>query len=988
MLAVFPAMGQTDYWQQRVDTRIEVSLNDTLHVLNGKVSMNYVNNSPDTLHFIDFHLYPNAFKNDRTAFDSQMVANGNTEFYYSTEDEKGYIDSLDFTVDSRNATLNIGNNIDEARLILPKVLLPGDSIQIATPFRVKLPYIFSRMGHVGQAYQIAHWYPQPAVYDAKGWHRFPYLNQGEFYGEFGMYDVTITLPQNYVLMATGDMLDAPLEEKWLDSLAQVALPVDTIYKHAIPASSAQLKTLHFHAENVHDFAWFADKRWIVRKDSFSIPNTNRQVVAYSCFLPRHQKGWRNSMKALKTAIDSYSVAVGAYPYPSVKVVDGALQSDAGGMEYPTIAVIASSNDPDMIFTYIVHEVGHNWFYGILGSNERAYPWMDEGINSFYDHRYSPNSQMLFGIDLNKLVYTSSAAVRSLQAADTHSATYTDMNYFADIYEKMPLYLNWLEAYMGKAEFRAAMQDYYQRFQFKHPQPEDFRAVFEQHAQKDISWFFKALNTPRPIDFAIGAVRYQGDSVQVYLKNKTGLEAPALLNFESSPKNTDSLTGMVKQQVWTKPFAGKTIVSIARPAEGQRWQNITLASVVPDFNAPNNAQKNPLALRGFVGVNTDARRKIWLLPSIGRNYYDGFMVGLAVHNLTLPQNRFQFALSPLYGTTSNRIVGTGFLSYTTYRNSGWLKDWQINLWGKSFSYDRSDLNLSKYKVAGYQKISPELVFHIRKPFPRSPVERRLILKGYWIREGRLDYRMNPEDSLYRPVSGPSEDYIFGKIRYEYENRRTFNAFGYTLEGLAGKDFAKLSATAHLQVDYYLKNKAFYIRAFVGKLVDLSGKGIQEQRYELTTTYSGRNDYLYDETFGGRNLNNNSWWANQIAIQDGGFKMNTLQYAQPVGLSDNWLAALNLKTDLPFGKLPIQIFGDLAALPKVNGEAGMDVLYEAGVSIHAGNFLAFYLPLVMSKDLSDYSKSILGKNRLLKSIAVSVNLNDIPWTKLSDLLLKLQ
>lgn len=987
LLAALPVHAQTGYWQQRVDTKIDVALDDTNHVLNGRVTLNYVNHSPDTLRFIDFHLYPNAFKNDRTAFDSQMVANGNTEFYYSQEDKKGYIDSLDFTVDGRSAALNTGKNIDEARLALPMPLAPGDSIIIATPFRVKLPYVFSRMGHVGQAYQVAHWYPQPAVYDAKGWHQFPYLNQGEFYGEFGTYDVSVTLPRNYVLMATGDMVDAPLEQQWLDSLAELPLPADTIYQHGFPPSSAQSKTIHFHAEKVHDFAWFADKGWIVRKDSFTIPGTNRQVAAYSCFLPKHEKSWRISMNALKTAIDSYSVAVGTYPYASVKVVDGALQSDAGGMEYPTIAVIAASNNPDMIFTDIVHEVGHNWFYGVLGSNERVYPWMDEGINSFYDHRYAPNSQKILSLDLNKLTYATSAAVRELQAADTLSTAYTGMNYFVDIYEKTPLYLDWLEAYMGKPVFRAAMQDYYQTWQFRHPQPQDFKWIFEQHATKDISWFFKAMGTHRPVDFAIRSVRYHGDSVQVNVKNKTGLDAPALLSFESISKNNDSVSDTVKQLSWTKPFSVKTSVMVARPAPAVRWQQITLAPVVPDFNATNNAQKNPLALRAFAGLNTGHYHKTWLLPAIGYNYDDGFMVGLVLHNLTIPQNRFQFALSPLYGTSSNKIGGTGFLSYTTYLNSGWLHDWQINLSGKAFSYDKSDLNLPEYMFAGYQKISPELVFHIRKPFPRSPVDRQLILRGYWIREESLAYRMSPSDSLYRPVSGPSEDYVFGKLRYEYENRRTFNPFGYALEGLAGKDFAKISATAHLRIDYYLENKAFYIRAFAGKLMDLSGKGIQDQRYELTTTYSGINDYLYDETFIGRHQNT-GFWANQIAMNDGGFKMNTLQYARPVGLSDNWLAALNLSTDLPFGKLPLQIFGDLAALPKSNGEPGMNVLYEAGIALHIGNTVSFYLPLLMSKDLTDYSKSVLGKNRLLKSISMSINLNGIPWTKMSDLLLKLQ
>src|SRR5690606_581980 len=181
-------------------------------------------------------------------------------------------------------------------------LLPGDSLLISTPFRVKIPKSFSRLGHVGQSYQISQWFPKPAVYDAAGWHPMPYLDQGEFFSEFGAYEVTIDVPENYIVMASGELPEASPERDWLDSLSRLPLPADTLYKDYFPESSTQRKVLHFKGTRMHDFAWFADKRWIVRKDTVSVPGNSGIVTAYACYLPRYQQAWSESLDALRTAL--------------------------------------------------------------------------------------------------------------------------------------------------------------------------------------------------------------------------------------------------------------------------------------------------------------------------------------------------------------------------------------------------------------------------------------------------------------------------------------------------------------------------------------------------------------------------------------------------------------------------------------------------------------------------------------------------------------
>ena len=263
-----------------VKYEIDVTLNDTAHTLSAYERLEYTNNSPDTLEFIWFHLWPNAYKNDSTAFAKQQIKSGSRRFVNADEEDRGFIDSLNFLVDGIKAKWeNHTDWIDIAKIMLPNLLLPGKSVIIETPFFIKLPLVFSRLGHSGKHYEITQWYPKPAVYDHKGWHPMPYLNMGEFYSEFGIFDVKITLPKDYRLMATGDLVNGEDELHWLDSLAAKgdslhALPKKELKKklklmkkyakriEKEDSSAIEMKTIHFHQENVHDFAWFADKNWI------------------------------------------------------------------------------------------------------------------------------------------------------------------------------------------------------------------------------------------------------------------------------------------------------------------------------------------------------------------------------------------------------------------------------------------------------------------------------------------------------------------------------------------------------------------------------------------------------------------------------------------------------------------------------------------------------------------------------------------------------
>ncbi|RYZ48261.1 MAG: M1 family peptidase, partial [Chitinophagaceae bacterium] len=280
------ANAQT-YWQQQVDYAIDVSLNDKEKTLDGFERLVYTNNSPDTLRYIWFHLWPNAYKNDKTAFTEQLLRNGDTWFYFSDKEQRGYINRLDFKVDGTTAqTEDHPQHIDIIKVVLPQPLFPRQKITITTPFHVKLPFNFSRGGYDGQSFQLTQWYPKPAVYDQKGWHPMPYLDQGEFYSEFGSFDVRFTVPKAYAVAATG-VLQNEAEKAWLKSRENFLLP-PVVKQHkpqpyrsakakpkpVVPAlpETGETKTLHYKQDSIHDFALFASKEFIVKSDTLQLPS--------------------------------------------------------------------------------------------------------------------------------------------------------------------------------------------------------------------------------------------------------------------------------------------------------------------------------------------------------------------------------------------------------------------------------------------------------------------------------------------------------------------------------------------------------------------------------------------------------------------------------------------------------------------------------------------------------------------------------------------
>ena len=501
--------ASAQYWQQETNYKINVSLDDKNHTLKGNLELEYVNNSPDKLDFIWFHLWPNAYKNENTAYAKQVLRDKDGKKRLDEITQNGYIDSLDFSVNNAKAKLEADpDNIDIVKVILPKALQPGEKAVIKTPFFVKIPGYSSRSGHIDQSYIICQWYPKPAVYDRKGWHPIPYLDQGEFYSEFGSFDVQIKVPAAYVIGATGTLQNQDELKKYKEIGSKNNNTKNSFIKYSTTTPTAS-KTLRYKGVNIHDFAWFADKDFIIRYDTATL-NSGKTIDVFTYGYKNGNTHWSKSVSFVEDAIRNYSTWIGEYPYPVAQAVEGPANVMSGGMEYPMITLITSPKaDEATMDGVIAHEVGHNWFYGILASNERDHAWMDEGMNTYFQFRYEGQkhrANSVFGPEIPaelkaksypefiRIVYdVISSQIPMEEPIETPSADFSDKEkYGLVIYLKTAVWMYIAEITVGADNLDKVIKAYYEQWKYKHPYPEDLKAVFETQLNMKFDDLFSLL----------------------------------------------------------------------------------------------------------------------------------------------------------------------------------------------------------------------------------------------------------------------------------------------------------------------------------------------------------------------------------------------------------------------------------------------------------------------------------------------------------------
>ena len=986
-----------DYFQQKVDTYIDVELDDKNHILRGFEKIVYHNNSPSDLNKIIIHLWPNAYKNNNTNLAKQKYSDGSTSFKYADSIDLGYIDSLDFKVNGYKVEWEFLNKkIDISEIYLKKPLNPGDSIVITTPFRVKIPSgKFSRLGHIGQSYQITQWFAKPAVFDKNGWHPMSYLDQGEFYSEFGNYDVSITVPKNYILMATGDLQNTE-ELDFLNKKAELTsqlfkenrLPVRDSFGRkdmSFPKSSTEKKTLRFIQKNVHDFAWFTDKRYHVLKGEVDL--NNRKITSWALFTNNEAKLWARSIEYINDATRYFSKWVGEYPYNHVTAVDGTI-SAGGGMEYPNITVIGRSGDSKSLETVIVHEVGHNWYYGILGSNERDNAWMDEGLNTYIEIRYMeekyPNGYLRKkdttenksrGISLNisledkelqHIAYQFNASRNYDQPLVMGSKDFTQMNYGAMVYSKTGIGFHYLKAYLGEELFDNCMNEYFNQWKFKHPYPDDIKIVFETVCGENLDWFFEDyIKTTKKTDYCLKKISKINDQEYlIKLKNLTGFKSPI-------PVQMINDSNEIIYEKWIKGFKKDTTFVYKTRGNPSRIA-LDYDVITTDYNYKNHIAKSNGLFKFYkpikfnflpISINNNKENIIYYSPVIAGNAYDKTMAGLALYNSSINDKKVEWLVNPLYGFGSKKLIGSGKIQ-TNINTNGLFP--RIELGYKIRSYHNEHDDLYKEQRWTKQEIFTDLRFK-SKNLRSSPFQ-NLKLRAIKVDD------FEPDVILIWPVASRRKTAYYGEIEYNLKSRQILKPKELKLNYIYGFNEKSnlvncLQLTSKIEKSYNKNSDKIRWRFFTGYHFN---KDITKQYSFYLSGKNGRTDYLYDNIYLARNSSNQKYLlSRQNDNSYGGFKVmdTTLR-------SDNWMISNNFKIDIP--KLPIGVFADFGVFSSSAGENKVKWEYNAGICASVvvnEEIIGIYLPILYSDNIGE----TLNDFKVLQRINFIFNLKSLnPFT----------
>lgn len=1012
-ILLFGLIWSQSYFQQQVDVKIACTLNDHEHVLRGELQMTYKNNAPDTLSYIYMHLWPNAYKDRSTAFAQQKLRLNDAKFHFAEENKRGRLDSLDFTINDERTSWKLDEQFEDiARIELDSPLLPGQSIKIASPFRLKIPASFSRLGHVGESYQMTQWFPKPAVYDRDGWHPMPYLNMGEFYSEFGDYEVQITLPENYIVAATGTLQESAEHAYLNKQVARTKKALKTGIqpgKHAFPESSASLKTISFKAKKVHDFAWFADKRFYVLNDSVVVGGKKTETRVY--FTNEEANLWEDAMSYVQRSVKFYSENVGQYPYPHATAVQSAL-SAGGGMEYPMITVIGLMGQAPALDNVITHEVGHNWFYGILAFNERDHVWLDEGINSYYDHRYMeefytdyssiPIPPLLKGhspITGEEYALLYAMRRRADQAPSTHSNKYdSELNYFMGGYEKPARAFKHLQLYLGTEKFDQIMKSFFAEWKFKHPKPTDFQNHFEQRVDENLDWFFNDLiSSNRQIDYKVAG--YNKNNGELKIKNKGDINAPIPVKIKSE-ENTD--------ERWLEGFDHKKTLETLSDA-----QEISLdpRHITLDMYRKNNSWKadrtlkkfEPIQLKFLSRLENPDRSMLFVNPVFGWNNYDGFLLGAGFHNFGVLQKPFEFALLPAFGFKSGDLIGLSTLRLNKSFDSPWLRMAQLGINVKKFNYNYVD-NIGSN--SNEDDALRNNAYIRNNPY----VELQLETKDGASNDSRVRLEMIhiaheiPEFSLEGDLLDEEveQNYIFrSSYFWSHKHAITPKAFQAELEyqnfqfmNFQENEYLKLSAS-YSSAYQFAQKKFFKYRVFAGifLLNDVATRSVNDPLFfngsNLALSHQARSDYSFDDYYFGR-IEQDNLLARQVTIREGGFKLPLNQWPNSfsdVGLSNEYALGINLSTDLPINMpvyLPIQFYFDVGYYAPLKDSDLDPLIYSGGIQLNFGEgIFQVFFPFINSSDIRDGFDDIGGN--YFRRVTFSFDLNKLDPTRVRNSLI---
>ena len=546
------------YWQNRADYDLKATLDTAQKSVSGSMTLRYTNNSPDTLTFIWIQTEQNAFRSNSL---NSLIFPADSRFGGRNFNGGDIIDRFEQVVGGTHTPVTLRDNGTVTKVDLVHPLAPGQTATFEAAWHFSVPdHGADRMGRDGTLYEIAQWYPRLCVYDdLRGWNTEPYLGQGEFYLEYGNYTMQLTVPVGYIVAATG-VLDNPhevLTETEITRLAQAAksdTPVRIVTMQELQSGAARppktgTLTWKFHSENVRDAVWAASPNYQWDASSW------HGILAQAYYRPSAASIWDDAADQSRMSIQEYSERWFQYPYPQISAVEGPIS----GMEYPMLAMEAKDTTKPDLYSTLTHEVGHNWFPMIVGSNERVHEWQDEGfntfINTFSEARRYPEYGDLSHRAAGDRDLIAQNQIRNIDVPievmgdrfDPRKLGFTE-------YDKTAVGLYVLrQEILGPDVFDDAFRTYIRRWAYKHPTPADFFRTMENVAGRRLDWFWREWFIEDPhFDQGIDSVvtRMSGDTMRVavlYGNHARGV-LPILAHFIFGDGTTQDFT--YPAEVWS------------------------------------------------------------------------------------------------------------------------------------------------------------------------------------------------------------------------------------------------------------------------------------------------------------------------------------------------------------------------------------------------------------------------------------------------------
>jgi Peptidase family M1 domain len=580
------------YWQQRADYRIDATLDPATHELRGRETIHYVNRSPDPLPYLWLFVEQNicAPGSVTNQLDQPPLVFLGSTFDFSCKGFAGGLALDHVRLGLRNlATTVTGTTM---RIDLPRPLAPGQFLDLDIGWHFTVPdYGAGRMGRDGTLYELGQWYPRMVVYDdVRGWNHEPYIGGGEFYLEYGRFDVALTVPSDYIVGATGVLLN-PAEVLTATQRARLArarsssVPVAIITAEEAGrrsggravGKSGGTRTWRFSADSVRDFAFGAapDFRWDA--------SAYHKTLVHTLYRPSAPE-WEEANRMVHDAVEYYSEQWYPYPYPHITSIEGPIE----GMEYPMITFDPRAPSREERQWVLAHELGHQWMPMIVGSNERLYPWMDEGFNTFIDlgnaARYFNGTPYGDSIEVHPLhLYPDHAIADREQPLISRPVEGHDL--FWTGYQKPALMMQTLRyEVLGKERFDYAFRQYLRAWAYKHPTPEDFFRLMRDASGMDLDFFWRDwIYTTARLDQAVDSVGTADGALKVFVSNRGTMTLPLEMDLTYADGTTERVRLPVEMWNLGPRFAyrvrgGRQVTGVVVDPRG----------VLPDVDRKNNA----------------------------------------------------------------------------------------------------------------------------------------------------------------------------------------------------------------------------------------------------------------------------------------------------------------------------------------------------------------------------------------------------------------